>query len=46
MIKKVWVQAFRDTGLDMQKKILDGVYERYILDGGSYPLTVFAGIKK
>lgn len=44
--KKTWEQVFLDAGLDMQKKILDGVYERYILDGGSYPLTVFAGIKK
>ncbi|WP_291322617.1 class I SAM-dependent methyltransferase [Desulfonatronospira sp.] len=44
--KWAWEQAFRDAGMDMQETLLDGVYERYILDGGSYPLTVFAGKKK
>jgi len=46
MIKGVWEQAFWDAGLDMQEKILDGVYERYIMYAGSYPLTVLAGTRK
>jgi len=44
--EKTWEQAFKDAGLDMQESVLEGVYERYSLDGGEYPLTVFAGKKK
>jgi len=43
---KIWEQAFKDAGLDMQACILEGVHERYILDQGEYPLTVYAGTKK
>ncbi len=41
----VWEQAFSDTGLVMRPETLDGVYDRYILNDGSYPLTIFVGYK-
>ncbi len=40
-----WDRVFKDAGLRMQQKALDGVYDRYLLDHGEYPLTVFVGQK-
>jgi len=40
-----WDQAFDDAGLAMRKMTLDGVYDKYLLGDGQYPLTVFVGQK-
>lgn len=40
-----WKSAFADAGLSLQQAELGGLYERYLLDGGEYPLTVFLGQK-
>jgi hypothetical protein len=29
----------------MQRRILDGVYDKYLLGEGEYPLTVYVGYK-
>ncbi|MCL5981430.1 MAG: class I SAM-dependent methyltransferase [Firmicutes bacterium] len=41
----VWDKVFRDAGLIMQRRILDGVYDKYLLGEGEYPLTVYVGYK-
>lgn len=40
-----WEQVFRDAGLHMNKTQLTGIYDKYLLDGGEYPLTVYVGTK-
>lgn len=40
-----WENIFKKAGLVMQKTTLSGVYEKYILDKGEYPLTIFIGKK-
>jgi SAM-dependent methyltransferase len=41
----VWDNVFKDAGLTMRKTTLDGVYDKYLLGGGEYPLMVFVGQK-
>jgi hypothetical protein len=41
-----WDQAFDDAGLAMRKMTLDGLYDKYLLGDGQYPLTVFVGQKR
>lgn len=41
----VWEQVFNDAGFVMRTATLDGIYDRYMLNDGSYPLTVFVGHK-
>lgn len=40
-----WDNIFLKAGIVMQRQILSGVYEKYILDKGEYPLTIFIGKK-
>lgn len=40
-----WDKIFSDAGLSMRKKSLDGIYDKYLLDEGKYPLTIFFGQK-
>ena len=41
----LWDGIFREAGLKMQQQTLDGVYDRYLLEGGRYPLQIFVGWK-
>jgi len=40
-----WEQVFNDAELAMQKTTLNGIYDKYLLGNGEYPLTVFIGRK-
>ncbi|MGD9008649.1 MAG: class I SAM-dependent methyltransferase [Desulfobacteraceae bacterium] len=40
-----WEQVFNDAELAMHKTNLNGIYGRYLLCDGEYPLTVFFGQK-
>lgn len=40
-----WDKIFSDSGLSMRKKSMDGIYDKYLLDEGKYPLTIFFGKK-
>jgi ubiquinone/menaquinone biosynthesis C-methylase UbiE len=40
-----WDNVFKDAGFTMIKTNLDGVYDKYLLGRGEYPLTVFVGQK-
>lgn len=40
-----WEQVFNDSKIPMQKTSLNGIYDKYLLDDGDYPLTVFVGRK-
>ncbi|MBN1799649.1 MAG: hypothetical protein JW822_13820 [Spirochaetales bacterium] len=42
----VWDKVFKDAGFAMQQKGLDGVYDRFLLGEGEYPLTIFIGKKE
>ncbi|MBN2202470.1 class I SAM-dependent methyltransferase [bacterium] len=41
----VWEKIFLDEGLTMSTTTLSGAYDRYLLNDGEYPITVFSGIK-
>jgi len=41
----IWEKMFIKAGLVIQKTTLSGVYEKYILNNGEYPLTIFIGKK-
>lgn len=41
----IWENIFIKAGLVIQKTTLSGVYEKYILNNGEYPLTIFIGKK-
>ena len=43
--QKTWENIFKKAGLAIQQVTLSDVYEKYILDNGEYPLTVFIGKK-
>jgi len=40
-----WDGAFRKAGMTMQKKNIEGVYDRYLLNDGEYPMIAFVGQK-
>jgi ubiquinone/menaquinone biosynthesis C-methylase UbiE len=40
-----WEKIFSDAGLTMQKTDLNGIYDKYLLGNGRYPLTIFVGQK-
>ena len=44
--RETWQKLFRDNNLTMQETNLHGVYDRYLLGDGEYPLTVFVGLKE
>jgi len=41
----VWENIFREAGLRIQATKLDGLYDRFLLGEGTYPLVVFTGQK-
>lgn len=41
----IWEQVFRDNGLRLHQSTLDGVYDKYLLADGVYPMQVFTGKK-
>lgn len=41
-----WDNVFRDAGVAMRKTTLDGVYDKYLLGEGEYPMIVFVGQKR
>lgn len=42
---KEWLSLLKGAGLEVKQKRLDGVYDRFILGEGEYPLQVFVGVK-
>ena len=40
-----WYKMFKHAGLDMRTMTLDGIYDKYLLGEGEYPLTIFVGRK-
>jgi hypothetical protein len=44
--KTTWEKVFNDAELTMQKTTLNGIYDKYLLGSGEYPLTVFIGQKR
>ncbi len=43
--QKDWKKVFRDNGLVLHQSTLDGVYDKYLLGEGNYPMQVFIGVK-
>ena len=43
--QKCWDEVFRNNGLGMSQSTLDGIYDRYLLANGDYPMQVFIGKK-
>lgn len=42
---ETWDRTFREAGMIMDKKPLDGLYDNYLLAEGRYPMTIFIGRK-
>ncbi len=40
-----WLSLLRGAGLEVSQRRLDGVYDRFILGEGEYPMQVFVGVK-
>jgi SAM-dependent methyltransferase len=40
-----WERIFADEGITVSKSTLNGAYDRYLLNDGEYPITVFTGVK-
>ncbi len=40
-----WLSLLKSAGLEVQQTGLDGVYDRFILGEGEYPMQVFIGVK-
>jgi ubiquinone/menaquinone biosynthesis C-methylase UbiE len=43
--QKNWERVFRDNDLVLHQSFLDGVYDKYLLGEGKYPMQVFIGVK-
>ncbi|HSV87041.1 MAG TPA: class I SAM-dependent methyltransferase [Bacteroidales bacterium] len=41
-----WMEVLRRNGFVMDTRILNGLYDSYLLGGGAYPLTIFFGTKE
>ncbi len=41
-----WLSLLKDSGLEVKQVRLDGVYDRFILGEGEYPMQVFVGVKR
>jgi ubiquinone/menaquinone biosynthesis C-methylase UbiE len=41
--KATWDQVFKNAGLAIRTKTLDGIYDKYLLGEGEYPLTILVG---
>jgi len=44
--KATWDQLFKDARLAIRSTTLDGIYDKYLLGEGEYPLTIFVGQKE
>ncbi len=42
----IWDDAFKQAGMTMMQKSLDGIYDPVLLNDGEYPLVVFVGLKR
>jgi SAM-dependent methyltransferase len=42
---ETWDKVFREAGIIVDQKPLDGVYDNYLLAEGRYPMTIFIGQK-
>ena len=40
-----WTGVFKRAGMTMDQKPLTGIYDRYILNQGEYPMIIFVGCK-
>jgi SAM-dependent methyltransferase len=40
-----WLSQMKGAGLEVKQTRLDGVYDRYLLGDGEYPMQVFVGVK-
>lgn len=40
-----WEKVFKDANFSLQITSINGIYDRYILGDGNYPLTIFLGKK-
>ena len=40
-----WLSLLRGAGLEVRQTRLDGVYDRFVLGEGEYPMQVFVGVK-
>jgi len=40
-----WTEALKENGFSMETKVLNGIYDKYLVSGGAYPLTIFIGRK-
>ena len=43
--RKTWDVVLKDAGFNMETRSLDGIYDKYLLGEGEYPMTVFIGRK-
>lgn len=43
--QQAWESVFADAGLSVQEAGLDGIYDKYLLGDGAYPMKVFIGSK-
>lgn len=43
--QKNWENVFRDNALVLHQSNLDGVYDKYLLGEGKYPMQLFIGVK-
>jgi len=43
--QEAWKKVFMDCGLALHQHTVDGVYDKYLIKGGEYPLRVFVGRK-
>jgi SAM-dependent methyltransferase len=41
-----WEEVFSNNGLNLTQSELDGVYDPYLLNDGSYPMQIFIGLKQ
>lgn len=44
--KNSWCEAIKAAGFQMENHILDGIYDKFLLENGEYPLTIFVGNKQ
>ncbi|WP_045222269.1 class I SAM-dependent methyltransferase [Desulfonatronum thioautotrophicum] len=40
-----WDQVYQEAGLTMRQEVLDGIYDKFLLNDGVYPMTIYVGQK-
>ena len=43
--QKRWFSIFKNEGLRVKRKRLEGIYEPFIMGDGQYPMSIFIGLK-